>query len=379
MSNICKNKFRLKRKIIVSVISDIVTDQRVQKECNTLYNNGYDILLIGRKSKNTFILDELPYQVLRFHNLLTGGPLMYAMFNTQLFFYLLFNKADILWSNDLDTLLPNFIISKLKGVTLIYDSHEYFPYTVYKKFSRKVWQSLESFLFPKLKNVITVNDNIEKIYEEKYGVPITVIRNMPVYKLQINAIKLLPEYQNKKILIIQGVGINEHRGAEEAVEMMQYLPQEFILFFLGGGTVIEDVKKLTVDLNLSNRIFFMGILPYTKMMGYTKHGFLGLVLEKIDFNDAHKFGLSNRFFDYIKANIPVLCTHVPDMKPIIEKYNIGGFIDEVEPEIIAKRIIEVTQNVQLYNIWKSNTLIAAKELCWENEEKTLLHFMENLK
>lgn len=369
----------MKKKIIVSVISDLVTDQRVQKECNTLYNNGYDILLIGRKSKNSFGLNQLPFKVFRLSNFFKRGACMYAMFNAQLFFYLLFRNPDILWSNDLDTLLPNFIISKLKNVKLIYDSHEYFPYTVYKKFSRKVWQGLESFLFPKLKNVITVNNNIKNIYEEKYGVPITVIRNMPVYNLNIKSIELLPEYQNKKILIIQGIGINEHRGAEEAVEMMQHLPEDFILFFLGGGTVIEDVKKMTIDFNLSQRIFFMGILPYTKMMGYTKHGFLGLVLEKIDFNDAHKFGLSNRFFDYIKANIPVLCTNVPDMKTIIEKYNIGGFIDKVEPKIIADRILKVAENPELYNIWKQNTSIAAKELCWENEEATLLHFMENIK
>ena len=82
----------MNKKIIVSVISDVVTDQRVQKECNTLYKMGYDVLLIGRKSERTFVLNELNYKVIRFHNLFRGGPLMYFVFNTQLFFYLLFKK-----------------------------------------------------------------------------------------------------------------------------------------------------------------------------------------------------------------------------------------------------------------------------------------------
>src|SRR5688500_17764194 len=129
----------LNKKIIVSVISDLVTDQRVQKECNTFYKAGYEVLLIGRKSKNSFGLNELPYKVIRFYNLFRRGPLMYLVFNTQLFFFLLFRKkADILWANDLDTLLPNFIIARLKKIKLVYDSHEYFTLSVYKKTSRKI-------------------------------------------------------------------------------------------------------------------------------------------------------------------------------------------------------------------------------------------------
>src|SRR4051812_9101141 len=183
---------------------------------------GYEVLLIGRKSENSFGLNELPYKIVRLRNFFTRGPLMYLMFNTQLFFYLLFKNADILWANDLDTLLPDFLVARLKNIKLIYDSHELFTMSVYKATSRKVWQSLESFLFPRLENVITVNDSIKKVYEQKYNVPITVIRNVP-YKNVATKSEKIDIADDKKILIMQGVGINENRGAEEAVEMMQFL------------------------------------------------------------------------------------------------------------------------------------------------------------
>ena len=150
----------MNKKIIVSVISDIVTDQRVQKECYTFYKMGYNVLLLGRKSKNKFLLSELPYKVIRFSNLFKSGPLMYLVFNFQLFFYLLFKKADVLWANDLDTLLPNFINARLKKTKLVYDSHEYFTLSVYKKTSRRIWELLEKLLFPRLKNVLTVSNSI---------------------------------------------------------------------------------------------------------------------------------------------------------------------------------------------------------------------------
>ena len=132
----------LRKKIIVSVISDLVTDQRVQKECNTFHKMGYEILLIGRKSNRKFLLNQLPYKTIRFYNLFKRGPLMYLVFNLQLFFYLLFKKTDVLWANDLDTLLPNYWISRLKNIRLVYDSHEYFTESVYKKSSKKIWKKL---------------------------------------------------------------------------------------------------------------------------------------------------------------------------------------------------------------------------------------------
>jgi hypothetical protein len=43
-------------------------------------------------------------------------------------------------------------------------------------------------------------------------------------------------------LIIQGAGINENRGAEEAVEMMQFLPDEFLLLFVGGEPLSKNLN-----------------------------------------------------------------------------------------------------------------------------------------
>lgn len=368
----------LNKKIIVSVISDIVTDQRVQKECNTFHKMGYDVLLLGRKSKNTFLLNELPYKVIRFPNLFRRGPLMYLVFNVQLFFYLLFKKADVLWANDLDTLLPNFIISRLKNSKLVYDSHEYFTLSVYKKTSKKIWELLENFLFPRLKNVITVNNSIKEVYEKKYKIPITVIRNVPYKSIKKESDKNVKLPTEKKILLMQGIGLNENRGAEEAVFTMQFLPDDFNLYFIGSGTILNKLKQMVHDLNLSDKVTFIDVLPYNQMMEYTRQCFLGLIFEKIDFTDQHKFALPNKFFDYIKAGTPVLSSKAVEIKLIIEKYRVGDFINSFEPAEIAKKIIEISNNEEAYNLWKDNTVKASEDFNWENEEKILINFMSHL-
>ena len=368
----------MRKKIIVSVISDLVTDQRVQKECKTFHKMGLDVLLIGRKSKNSFGLDELPYKTMRLRNLFSSGPFMYLMFNVQLFCYLLFKRSDILWANDLDTLLPNFIIARLKKIKLVYDSHEYFTESVNKKYSRRGWEILEKMLFPRLKNVITVNDSIKDVYEKKYNIPITVVRNVP-YKLAEDQHIRKPDLPaNKKILVMQGIGLNDNRGAEEAVLMMQYLPDDFILYFIGGGTILSRLKRMTDELKLQSKIIFIDTLPYQQMMEYTRQCFLGLIFEKIDVTYEHLFALPNKFFDYIHAGIPVLSSKAVEIKLIIEQYQIGDFIDSFDPKEIAKKIIDISKNDETYNFWKQNTITAADKLNWENEEKILINFMNHL-
>ncbi len=269
---------------------------------------------------------------------------MYFIFNTQLFFYLLFKRADVLWANDLDTLLPNFINSRLKNCKLVYDSHEYFTESVYKKRSRKIWALLEARLFPRLKNVVTVNNSIKNIYEKKYHVPVTVVRNMPG-KISSSASidkPILPA--GKKILIMQGTGLNENRGAEEAVLMMQFLPVEFNLYFIGSGTILGKLKQMVQDLNLSHKIVFIEVLPYHEMMEYTRQCFLGLIFEKIDVSDEHRFALPNKFFDYIHAGIPVLSSRAVEIKSLIEKYQVGDLIESFDPNEIAKKILSISDD-----------------------------------
>ena len=88
-------------------------------------------------------------------------------FNIRLFIFLLFTRKNILFSNDLDTLLPNYLLSLLQQKRLIFDSHELFseiPELVNNPRIKYFWLYLEKTIIPKLKNVITVSNSIKKHY-----------------------------------------------------------------------------------------------------------------------------------------------------------------------------------------------------------------------
>lgn len=363
------------KRVIVSVINDLVTDQRVNKSCLTLQKAGYEVLLVGRKQRKSPPMDERPYASHRMKLLFEKGPCFYAEYNIRLFIFLLFHRANLLLSNDLDTILPNFFVSRLKGIKMIYDSHEYFtetPELIHRPKVQRVWKCIEEFTVPKLGEMITVCDSIADLFREKYGVKVHVIRNIPPQKaLPPKGDKAelgLP--LDKHLLVLQGSGINIQRGAEELVQAMQYL-NDCHLMIIGGGDVLPILKQMVIDLNITDRVCFLPRMSYANMMAYTQNAELGFCLDK-DTNLNYRFSLPNKLFDFIQAGVPIVASHLTEIEKIIRRYDIGSFIENHDPKTIAATIQNALSDAERYGKWKQNLTVAAQDLRWENEEKALL-------
>ena len=152
----------MNNKVIISVTNDLSTDQRVHKVCLTLKNMGCSVLLVGRKLKDSVEINR-EYDTHRIKLIFNSGPLFYLEYNLRLFFFILYKKFDFLYSNDLDTLLPNYLISQFLNKKLVYDSHELFselPELQKRPIVKIIWKYLESFLLPKQKYAITVSKSI---------------------------------------------------------------------------------------------------------------------------------------------------------------------------------------------------------------------------
>lgn len=366
-------------RVIVSVTNDLYTDQRVHKVCSYLHDNGYDVLLVGRLLPNSRALDNRKYKTHRMRLLFKKGALFYAWFNIRLFLFLIFRRCDILLSNDLDTLLANYTAQRLKrNAKLVYDSHELFtevPELTRRPRVRKAWLSIEKRVFPNLKDVYTVNESIAGIYEKRYNVKVGVIRNVSkrwqpkevLSKLQLH----IPE--NKHVVILQGSGINIDRGGEEAVEAMQWL-ENAVLFIVGGGDVIDQLKESVMDKKMTDKVVFVDRVPYEKMMNYTYHADIGLTLDK-DTNPNYRYSLPNKVFDYIHAGTPVLSSNIIEIRKVIEQYNVGKVISNHDPETIAMSLNELLNDSSQLEQLKKNCAVASKSECWEKEqEKLQLYF-----
>lgn len=362
------------KRVIVSVTNDLYTDQRVHKVCLFLVKQGYEVLLVGRKRKNSIPLPERTYSTKRMRLLFDKGALFYAEFNIRLFFFLVFRRANVLLSNDLDTLLANYSASKFKPTAeLVYDSHEYFtevPELQGRK-AKKIWEGIEAWIFPKLKKIYTVNDSIAELYEKKYHKKLRVVRNIsPLWSPE----KVLSKEElglptDKKIIIIQGSGINVDRGAEEAVEAMKSI-ENAVLIFVGDGDVIPTLKQTVSTNNLRTKVFFFGKQPYERMMNFTFHADIGLTLDK-DTNLNYKYSLPNKLFDYIHTSTPIVCTNLVEIRKVVDKYTLGIVLEAFSSETLADTLNQLLRNEEQLRVFKENCKIAAQTEHWDKETEVL--------
>ncbi|UKN00995.1 glycosyltransferase [Paracrocinitomix mangrovi] len=363
------------KKIIVSVTNDLYTDQRVRKVCEFLVENGFELTLVGRKLPNSHKMPELPYKIKRFPLWFKKGPLFYATYNLRLFWFLLFHKADVLLSNDLDTLLANHWARKFKSkCQLIYDSHEYYtetPELVNRPKVQRFWKKIERKCLPKVDAMYTVNESIAQLYRDEYNVDVKVVRNISDRKgftLSKTRNELgLPE--DKKVVIMQGAGINIQRGAEEMVQAIQKV-NNAVLAIVGDGDVVPQLKEEVKQNNWSDKVLFFGKQPYDILLNYTALADVGVAMDKAT-NLNYKLALGNKIFDYIHCSTPLFVSDLPEIARIVNEYQIGVVCPSHNVDEIATLLNAMLEDENKLEQYKSNTLKAANDLTWENEQKVL--------
>lgn len=364
----------IQKRISISVINDLAGDQRIHRIATTLQEAGFQVRVIGRKLPDSLPLPGRSYQTKRMRLIFKKGKFFYLEYNLRLFLLLLFSKVDILNANDLDTLLANVWVSRLRRKKLVYDSHEIFtevPELIHRPATRAIWLALEKRLFPALLNVYTVNGSLARIYQEKYSVPVKVIRNLPFAR------PFPAKATPRPILLYQGA-VNLGRGIDLMIKAMQYMPQAE-LWIVGKGDVLPEMQALVEELSLGERVKFWGFMALEQLSKITRQARIGLSLEE-DRGANYRYASPNKVYDYIQSGLAVLVSDLPEMRALIEQYQVGAILAfaQRDPMSLANLLLEMLQDQQAFDEWRQNCQKAAKELNWEREREKLLAIYQNL-
>ncbi|MFM2363584.1 MAG: hypothetical protein RLZZ316_2486 [Bacteroidota bacterium] len=359
-------------KIIFTVTNELIYDQRMIRICRSLANAGYRILLVGRKVKGAVSLKEEVFEQKRLSVFFNKGKFFYIEYNLRLFFFLLFNKATVIGAIDLDTILPVLFASKIKECKRVYDAHELFcemKEVVSRPQIYRFWKRVERFAVPKFKEGYTVNQLIANEFTKMYGVNYNVIRSIALLR-EANTDAAPVE----KYILYQGA-VNEGRCFEFLIPAMQWV--DLSLIICGEGNFFNETKALVEKYKLSNKVIFKGKLLPDDLRKVTANAFLGITL----FDEkglSNYYSLANRFFDYLHAGVPQLCSDYPAYREINNLYSIGVLTSNYEPKHLASIINNLLNDETLYQQLKTGCYKARQVYNWQQEEEKLLSFYKKI-
>jgi glycosyltransferase involved in cell wall biosynthesis len=359
----------VKKRIICTVTNDLNYDQRMIRICTSLVNAGYEVTLVGFNRKNSKPIIERSFKQVRLPVIAEQGKLLYIDYWLKLFFHLLFCKADILCAIDLDTIMPVYYASLVRGLKRVYDAHELFSElqeVVTRPSVYKMWRWIEQHTVPNFPVGYTVGAYIADVFHDRYGVYYQLVRNMTVLKPLI-----IPEKKEKYILY-QGA-VNVGRCFEFLIPAMKQVNAQLII--CGEGNFFKEAKTIAVQHQLADKIIFKGYIPPEKLKQFTLNAYIGITLfEAMAF--SNKMSLANRFFDYLHSGVPQLCVQYPEYQKINNEFEVAHLIDEPSPEKIAAGLNFLLKNEDYYKHLQQECLKAREKYCWQEEEKILVKVYE---
>lgn len=359
------------KKICLTVTTDLTYDQRMIRICTSLAEAGYDVLLIGRNKKTSLPLSGQSYRQKRLYTFFEKGKFFYIEYNTRLFFYLLIHKTDLFCAIDLDTILPNWLISALKNKPRVYDAHELFcemKEVVTRPVIYRIWKKIEKICVPKFKCGYTVNQPIADEFRSMYDVDYGVIRNVPFLKPFDNTIT------KENFIIYQG-SVNEGRSFETLIPAMQWVDMPLVI--CGDGNFMAQLKILIEKYGVAGKVVLKGLVTPSELRLLTQKARIGITLFENN-GRSNYLSLANRFFDYIHAGTPQLCVDYPAYSEINNLMQIAVVTKDLSPENIAQQLNSLISNKTLYTQLRNNCFELRQQINWDKEKQSLILFYKKI-
>lgn len=370
------------RRAVVLVSNDLSFDQRVRKTVATLEADGWEVDVVGRLLPNSV---EVPWtqRATRYPLRFTRGKEFYAELTWVLTRDLMRRKeVQLIWANDLDTLLPARIAGWRRRIPVVYDSHEFFTEAEAlskRRLQRLVWLTVERLTMPRCRSVITVNESIAEALAARYprsrfGRPF-VVRNMPMRRTEpIHPNRALwAQYgvpADRPIVLMQGAFIDRDRGGKIAVNTLEHLP-DVTLVLIGAGKEFDWAREQQPK--WSGRLHCIPKLPYAELFPLTASADVGLSLDQGLCGNFY-FSLPNKLFDYIQAGLPVVATDLPEVSRIVNEYEVGQITPSSSPQAVAETILTVLATPRA--TWRTRCERAAEVLNWESDSANIKRAIE---
>jgi glycosyltransferase involved in cell wall biosynthesis len=256
-------------------------------------------------------------------------------------------------------------------VKRVYDAHEYFSQldeVISRPKIYRFWKKIERNMIFKFKDGYTVCDSVAEEFKKNYNANYKVVRNVP-FLIESNE-----QIGSERVILYQGA-VNKGRGLDKLALAMKNVNAK--LWVCGNGNFMEEMRSVVKANDLSGKVIFFGMLSPGELKKRTAQAYVAVnPFERTGLNQY--LSLSNKFFDYIHADLPQVTMNYPEYKKLNDQFKIAELFDVLVPETIANSINKILDNKELYLQLKQNCLLAKQEMNWQKEKDKLLDIYKEL-
>jgi len=306
------------------------------------------------KIKKIFSLDLIPLGLPKI-----GFWIQSLSFAKFAFFYLLFKKADIIYSRDSFIL---FWLSFFKK-NLVYEAHT-FPknFFLYKRAFRKVKAII--VITKKLKEFFIQNGiSKNKILVASDGVDLEKF-NINISKEEARKKLNLPFH--KKIVLYTG-HLYKWKGAQALAQAVKFLEKDVLVVFVGGTK--KDVKKFKIQ-NSKFKILIVGHRPHQEIPFWLKSADVLVLPNSAKMEISKNWTSPMKMFEYMASKKPIVASNLPSIKEVLNNDN-AILVRSDDPKSLADGIKKALNNDNV----SQKAFKDVQKYAWTKRTEKILNFI----
>jgi L-malate glycosyltransferase len=166
---------------------------------------------------------------------------------------------------------------------------------------------------------------------------------------------------DKPIILVTASRLVEKNGIEDVINALPLLPSNVCFVICGDGGLRDDLKNLTVKLEVDKRVLFLGNKNHRELNKIFK-------ASDIFIRPSLSEGLGNSFLEAMSAGLPTIATEVGGIPDFLVDNNTGWFCEVKNPASIAEKvkyIIDDTDRAEISKVIDNAKEMVTKNYSWE--------------
>ena len=203
-----------------------------------------------------------------------------------------------------------------------------------------LWQTdfltgISNFLLNKAKR----NGYKKEVFLVPNGVDVRIFSQKIEDKTKIEIKKSLAKKEGDVFLVTSG-RLARKNAIDDIISALTLLPENISLLIIGKGDEGPNLQKQAKELKVSDRVKFLGFLPYKDIPKY-------LSVCDIFIRPSRSEGFGNSFIEAMAAGLPVIATPVGGIPDFVDDKETGFFASPDNPQSIKVAVMTLLNDKTL--------------------------------